>query len=126
MTPERELLSRVRPRLDLIDDHDLCWEIDALLAQPETTASGTAKVPEDYKALYMELLYAVGNKWPGESRHQTALRYITQAERGNDHAAADAAPSPEGNSMPGQSTVGAEAQDAMIATHPSPYGNEEG
>ena len=43
-----------------------------------------------------------------------------------DTAPAPAAPSPEGNSMPGQSTVGAEAQDAMIATHPSPYGNEEG
>jgi len=39
MTPERELLSRVRPRLDLIDDHDLCWEIDALLAQPATQRS---------------------------------------------------------------------------------------
>lgn len=29
---------------------------------------------------YDELLYAVGNKYPGETRHQTALRYIQQAE----------------------------------------------
>ena len=29
---------------------------------------------------YHELLYAVGNKYEGESRHQTALRYIQQAE----------------------------------------------
>jgi len=29
---------------------------------------------------YEELLYAVGNKWPNESRHQTALRYIRAAE----------------------------------------------
>jgi len=29
---------------------------------------------------YHELLYAVGNKYEGESRHQTALRYIEQAE----------------------------------------------
>lgn len=29
---------------------------------------------------YHELLYAVGNKYPGESRHDTALRYIQQAE----------------------------------------------
>jgi len=74
----------------------------------------------------MELLYAVGNTWPGKTRHQIALHYIQQAERGSDVACQAAAPSPEGNSMPGQSTVGAEAQDAMIATHPSPYGNEEG
>lgn len=30
---------------------------------------------------YHELLYAVGNKWPGESRHETALRYIRNAEQ---------------------------------------------
>lgn len=37
--------------------------------------------------LYGELLYAVANKFPGESRHQTALRYIRNAEKGNDNAA---------------------------------------
>ena len=30
--------------------------------------------------LYNELLFAVGNAYPNETRHQTALRYITQAE----------------------------------------------
>lgn len=39
-----------------------------------------------YKALYHELLFAVGNKYPGETRHQTALRYIQQAERGDNVA----------------------------------------
>ena len=34
----------------------------------------------DYKTLYMELLYAVASKHPGETRHQTALRYIRQRE----------------------------------------------
>lgn len=29
---------------------------------------------------YDELLYAVGNKHPNETRHETALRYIRQAE----------------------------------------------
>lgn len=33
-----------------------------------------------YKVLYEELIYAVGSKWPGESRHETALRYIKEAE----------------------------------------------
>lgn len=30
--------------------------------------------------LYNELLYAVASKFPDESRHQTALRYIKSAE----------------------------------------------
>lgn len=38
----------------------------------------------DYKELYLDLLMSVGNKWPGESRHDTAKRYILQAERGSD------------------------------------------
>ena len=29
---------------------------------------------------YDELIMAVGNKYPGETRHQTALRYIQRAE----------------------------------------------
>ena len=29
---------------------------------------------------YHELIYAVGNKYPNESRHQTALRYIQEKE----------------------------------------------
>jgi hypothetical protein len=36
------------------------------------------------EALYGELLTAVGKKTPGETRHQTALRYIQQAERPNN------------------------------------------
>jgi hypothetical protein len=34
--------------------------------------------------LYSELLYAVGNKYEGETRHQTALRYIRAAETFTD------------------------------------------
>ncbi len=33
---------------------------------------------------YKELLYAVRNKYPGESRHETALRYIIAAEQVNN------------------------------------------
>lgn len=32
------------------------------------------------RMLYDELLMAVGNKYPGETRHETALRYIRTAE----------------------------------------------
>jgi hypothetical protein len=31
--------------------------------------------------LYNELLYAVERKFPNETRHQTALRYIQEAEK---------------------------------------------
>jgi hypothetical protein len=37
--------------------------------------------------LYNELLFAVGNKCPNETRHQTALRYILQTEKGDEKAA---------------------------------------
>jgi len=36
----------------------------------------------DIKKRYLELIYAVANKYPGETRYETALRYIRQAERG--------------------------------------------
>ena len=36
---------------------------------------------ERVKALYHELLYGVAKKFPNETRHQTALRYIQQAEK---------------------------------------------
>lgn len=49
----------------------------------ETAASATAK---DYEKLYHELLFAVGNRYSGETRHHTALRYILNAERGNVRA----------------------------------------
>lgn len=36
---------------------------------------------------YNELIMHVGNKYPGESRHETVLRYITQAETTKDNRA---------------------------------------
>ena len=38
---------------------------------------------------YQELIMAVGNKHDGETRHETALRYILEAERGSDIAYAN-------------------------------------
>lgn len=35
----------------------------------------------DVSELYHELLNAVGRVFPGESRHETALRYIREAEK---------------------------------------------
>lgn len=38
---------------------------------------------------YFELIYAVGRKYEGETRHETALRYIQQAEDGSNEAACE-------------------------------------
>jgi hypothetical protein len=38
---------------------------------------------------YNELIMAVGNKYKGETRHQTALRYIKMAEESQDKAQKD-------------------------------------
>lgn len=48
---------------------------------------------EDVASLYYELLFAVASKFPGETRHQTALRYIRQAEA--CHGSADQSASKE-------------------------------
>lgn len=42
---------------------------------------------EQDAAQYAELIFAVGRKYDGETRQQTALRYIRQAEAGNNIAA---------------------------------------
>lgn len=45
---------------------------------------------EDIKKKYMELIYAVAHKYSGEIRHETALRYILNAEKGGDDVSSTA------------------------------------
>lgn len=54
--------------------HDWLYEVRSLCAtsSPAVVSGETEK--------YRELLYAVASKFPDETRHQTALRYIQQAE----------------------------------------------
>jgi hypothetical protein len=54
------------------------------VAEAQTDTAELARL----RALYEQLLYAVGNKYPGETRHQTALRYIQQAEAHSEQGAA--------------------------------------
>ena len=49
---------------------------DARIAEARVDSDELAQLREKYS----ELLCAVGNKYPEETRHQTALRYIQQAE----------------------------------------------
>ena len=71
-----EAYFRARPQLDSLDrvkvfQAGFSRGYDAATPPP---------VAGDARANYDELIYAVGEKWPGESRHETALRYIRQAE----------------------------------------------
>lgn len=73
---------------------EIAAELAALSGSPQ--AEDTAEI-ERLKAKYFELLYAVATKHPGESRHDTALRYIRQREQPSNQAAAASrvAPSPD-------------------------------
>ena len=56
-------------------------ELNALIANSPKADD----VVKDAK-LYQELIYNIGNKYPNETRHETALRYIRQAENQPDEA----------------------------------------
>ena len=58
-------------------------EIDVIGTPPQPLSEESAKpagAPDAYKAKYEELIMSVGTKWPNETRHETALRYIRRAE----------------------------------------------
>ena len=52
-------------------------------AELETLRTGYAAARLEIESLrekYNELIFAVGMKYPGETRHETAMRYIKKAE----------------------------------------------
>lgn len=65
---ERDALRRDYAKLEAAKDH----EIAALRARKAELTIISDK--------YWELIYAVASKFPGESRHETALRYIQESE----------------------------------------------
>lgn len=66
----------------LIDDNKAAWATNRAIDNARMT---------DRKA-YEELIYAVERKFPNETRHETALRYIRQTEeRANSGSPTDAA-----------------------------------
>jgi hypothetical protein len=66
--------------------------------ESERSARAEAERERDgARALHHELLYQVGNIYPGESRHETALRYLKNAEAPNGGCAeATASPPAQG------------------------------
>jgi len=58
------------------------WKVEVVATDMKAAHSATEN--GDTAKLYNELLYAVGNKHLGETRHQTAKRYIMRAEQSSD------------------------------------------
>lgn len=51
---------------------------------------------KEVEKLYYELIYGVARKWPDETRHQTALKYILQAETPTSQCASTQSESTKG------------------------------
>ena len=86
------------------------FAVIASMQQPDARSSvvqhsGQEQDAKD-AALYRELLFAVGKKWPGESRHETALRYIRRAEEDSSDHTRDAAIHTQGTSSQAGTTEG--------------------
>ena len=67
--------NRAKKLLNVFAENDLP-EVSGCITKPKPQP----EQPKPTDELYNELLFAVGNKYPNETRHQTALRYIQQAE----------------------------------------------
>jgi len=67
----------------------LRWSMTSkrMRAALEAGIAALTQQPAAVDEKYSELIYAVSSKYPGESRHETALRYIRQAESA-DHGPA--------------------------------------
>ena len=85
---------RAQALLTRLSGHEVEHAIDAALgSQPE--GSQVAPGADEIKAERDALIYAVARKFPGESRFQTALRYITEAENRSAQCTGEAALPPK-------------------------------
>ena len=76
---DREARLRAKYKIRLTQIRNQKWKIESLEQQLSTL-----------REKYNELLYGVENKFPEETRHETALRYILERERQPSQAAAQA------------------------------------
>ena len=77
----------------------------ALKAQAEiqvAEAQADAAELERLREKYNELIFAVGMKYPGETRHETAMRYIKKAE---EPAATAQAKTPDNAELSGREAI---------------------
>lgn len=77
------------PSLDPEKEMLICWPCTHKIIKAKEEKMDKLEILEKK---YYELIMEVGNKYEGETRHQTALRYIRQAERGNNKTYTDKKP----------------------------------
>ena len=75
--------------MDFVASLDNCAAYKSLITKTALVAEVPCSVGLDAKLAgmkenYTELLMAVESKYPGETRHDTALRYIKEAERSEE------------------------------------------
>jgi hypothetical protein len=69
MSQDKELIEKVS---DVLFEVDMDFRV--------SIAKEIIKLVRDSESKYQELIYAVATKFPDETRHETALRYIMNAE----------------------------------------------
>jgi len=91
-------LADIDVALDNVEDASVgLFRVDTNIAVGqllEEHANEIARLRET-QTKYSELLYAVAHKFPDETRHETALRYILEAERREDDGVAQTDTPPE-------------------------------
>lgn len=90
------------------------WEPYATVAKqhaPPKIQVEAAEEIERLQALYHELLFAVGNKCPNESRHETALRYIHEAEQRSELRGQDGSSVTDGDARNAEGTPASSGPD---------------
>jgi len=65
---------------EIVKAAGICMGCETLGPECPTHGAAPTRDEQDARRLYHELLYAVATKHPGESRHETALRYIRERE----------------------------------------------
>ena len=79
----KDLVELIEQQTGMLD------QADAALNDLRTELSEAKAEIERLKGQYNDLLYQVSIKYPGESRHDTAKRYIQHAERVSDDASCE-------------------------------------
>jgi hypothetical protein len=77
-------LNPQHPQIIGLDIPDQMPMIDIVCDENAPVKKVKCKELADIEKKYYELIYAVANKYPNESRHETALRYIKEREEISD------------------------------------------
>ena len=67
-------------QVETLEDRIRKWITPIDSVSTEKRLNEIVRICREVEEKYYELIFAVGNKYPNESRHDTALRYIRETE----------------------------------------------